>query len=939
MHHTTTPPARPRRSRDWASLALTSCLALTLTLAVTACGSDSEKSLIATAKSLSDKKDHRGAVVQYKTVLQKSPGNIEVRYLLGKALLDAGDPTNAALELGKALEKNYAADEVVPALARALLLSGDVKKLTSQFGDTRLEDRTAIASLKSSLATAWGVLGDRERTEQAIVAAVAAKPDFGPAIILQARLMAGKGLYDKAIEVVDQLLVREPTLFEAQHLKGEILWHTKGDSKAAADAFRKSLAIEKAYVPSHLALVQIALRERNFPAAKAQSEALRTALPKHPQTTFVDAQIAFYERDFLKARELVQQLLKGAPNHLGVLQLAGAIEGQSGSLLMAQHYFAKAVQISPDLMLARRNLAQTYLRLGQAPKAMETLQPLLASNAPISEAYALAGEAQLQLGDPKGAEANFIKASKLAPDNVRVRTALALTALARGEDTSGFAELNALSAKDKDTFVDMAIVSVRLKRREYDLALRAAEAMAKKQPDNATVFNTMGRVQLARKDYAAARAAFESALKIDPAMFGAVASLAGLDMLEKRPDQAQARLEASIKRDPRNHLARITLAELRVNANAPADEVNRILTDAIKASPAEPGPRLMLIDRTLRAKQFKDALALAQDAAAVLPADPDVLDALGRTQAESGDKQQAVSTFKRLAAADPRSGLAWVRLADVYKGTGDTALAENALKKALEIQPELAAAQGGLMDLLLAANRSNDALDVAKRMQVRRPQDSAGYIFEAAMHMRNKQPEAAIEAFKNGQAKTGGTSDIAVSLHKAYTVLGRHADADALAVSWLKAKNEDVAFEYQVALASITRGDLPTAEERLKRIVARRPGHALALNNLAWVLAVRGKPGAVEHARKAVELLPSRPALMDTLAMALAANQQVNEALAIQKQAVDLSPNDLGLRLNLAKIAVQAGDAVLARKELNALDAVGANLPYRAEVLKLMKQL
>jgi cellulose synthase operon protein C len=929
-------------SLTFKSLAARRLVALTAvisSLTLVACGSDSAKSLVASGKELSAKRDFKGAVVQYKSALQKDPKSTETRYLLGKALLDAGDPTNAVVELSKALDQNYAADDVVPALARALLLTGETKKLTTLFADTRLDDRLAIASLKSSLATAWGMQGDRERTEQAVVAAVAAKPDYGPAVILQARLMAGRGEYDKAIEVVDQLVAREPRLYEAWHLKGEILWHTKNDPKAAEVAFRKALEIERAYVPSHLALVQIPLRERDFAGAKAQSKLLRAALPKHPQTTFVDAQIAFFERDFLQARELIQQLLKGAPNHLGVLQLAGAIEGQSGSLLMAQHYFGKAVQISPDLLVARRNLAQTYLRLGQAQKALDTLQPLLTPTGVIPDAFALAGEAQLQLGDPRSAEANFLRAVKLAPDNVRVRTALALSALARGEDASGFAELESMSAKDKDTFVDMAIVSVRLKRRENDLALRAALSMAKKQPENAAVYNTIGRVQMARRDYTAARSAFEQALKLDPQLFGATASLSGLDVLEKRPEQAQARLQATIKAEPRNHLARVALAELRLTSGAPADEVTRILTEAVKASPAEPTPRLMLIERAVKARQYKDALALAQEAAAVLPNDTEVLDALGRAQAESGDRQQALGTFKRLAAADPRSGLAHVRLADVYKNSGDSAAAESALKKALEIQPELYAAQAGLMELLLNGKRNNDALDVARRMQQRRPTDPAGYLFEAAMHLRNKTPDAAIATYKTGLERTGGTSDLAVSLHKAYVAAGRNADADAWGASWMKSHPEDLAFDYQLSLAAISRSDLAGAEERLKRIVVRRPGHALALNNLAWVMTVRGKPGAVEHARRAVEIMPDRPAFMDTLAMALSATQQANEALTIQKRAVDLAPNDLGLRLNLAKIAAQAGDTVLARKELNALDAVGPTLPFREEVVKLLKTL
>jgi hypothetical protein len=45
------------------------------------------------------------------------------------------------------------------------------------------------------------------------------------------------------------------------------------------------------------------------------------------------------------------------------------------------------------------------------------------------------------------------------------------------------------------------------------------------------------------------------------------------------------------------------------------------------------------------------------------------------------------------------------------------------------------------------------------------------------------------------------------------------------------------------------------------------------------------------------------------------------------------------LHLNLAKIAIQAGDKVLARAELDRLLALGPDFAFRAEVVKLAKSL
>ena len=914
-------------------------LAAALVLVLAGCGADSPKALVASGKEFVAKKDHKAAAIQFKSALQADPSSGEARYLLGKAMLDSGDPTGAAVELAKALDQKVDANLVVPELARAMLLMGDYKKLTTLYGEMVLTDKLAQAALKSSVATGWGAMGDRTKTEASIAAALEAAPGYGPAQILSARILAGQREFDAATAVIDKVLAKDPLLYEAWQLKAEILLFSKNDVPGSEALFKKALAAAPSYVPAHLALISSRLRARDVSGAKAQAELLRAVMPKHPQTVFIDAQIAFTQGDLKTARELTQQLMKVAPNHVGVLQLAGAIEGQAGSLVLAETYFSKALQLVPELSLARRNLAQTYLKLGQTVKALEVLQPLLKGTLPDSDAHALAGEAYLRQGNAQAAEAQFTKAVKISPENVRVRTAMALTSLSRGDPNTVFTELQSLSAQSADTFADQAIVSARVKRREFDAALAAVDAMAKKDPGSAAVQELRGRVQLSRKDYVAAREAFEQALKIDPALFVAISNLAGIDMIEKKPDQAVKRLEAAIKADPRNQYAHLALAEVRSRSGASAEEVKGILAEAIKVAPGSASARLQLIELTLRKRQYKEALVAAQEAAAALPNDVSVLDAVGRAQMEAGDVEQAISTFRRLAGVDQKSGAPYVRLADVYLAAGRKPQAETALRKAIEVEPGLVPAQEALVKLMLSGNRQRELLEMARGMQQAAPKNAHGYALEALVHLRSKAVEAAMATFRRGLAVDGVDPDLARLYYASLFKADRAAEADRFGAAWLKDHPDDVAFDYQMATTAITRADLEQAETRLMRVVSKRPNHPLALNNLAWVLAVRGKPGGVAYAQKAVDLMPGRASLIDTLAMALAAEKQFDKALATQKQAVELSPEDNGLHLNLAKIALQAGDKALARKELERLNALGPDFAYRKEVVSLMKTL
>jgi cellulose synthase operon protein C len=936
------PTSTQRQAPAWTrklSLPWVLILAASLSVPLMGCNRDTPQSLIASGKQFVEKKDHRAAVIQFKAALQLNGQSGEARYLLGQALLDSGDALGATNELTRALDLKYAPDKVVPAMARALLQTGEHVKLTSQLGNIVLENKLAAADLRTSIAAAWSARGERPMADEAIRTALETVPDFGPALTLQTRLLAGDRSFDKALEITEKLLKNDPKLLDAWLLKGDILRAARKDNKGAEAAFRQALSIDKTFVAAHLAIVAMKLAEpMDLAGAKAQADALRAVLPGHPQSMYVDAAVAFNAKDLAKARELSQLLMRMAPTNLGILQLAGAIESQLGSLALAESFFAKALQIDGDQRSARRGLAQVYLRLGQYPKVLQTLQPMLGSEGNDAEAQAMAGEAAMRMGNPRASEAFFNRAAQLNPGDARVGTAVALSRLSRGDISAGFSELQSLANKSPEIYADQALVSSHLRRREFDAALQAANSMLKKQPESSTALETLGRVQVERKDYPAARGAFEQALKKDPGLFVAVSALAALDLVEGQPEAAQKRLEASVQADPRNPYSLMALAELSSRRDLPLDDVRKLLTEAISAAPSDPAPRLQLIEFNLSKRQYREALAAAQEAGIALPNNANVLDAVGRAQMEAGNIEQALNTFRKMAAVDTKSALPYTRLADVYKSSGKRGDAEVALKKALEIEPGLVRAQAGMADLLFASGRKAESLAYIQTLKKERPNEPSGYLIEGAYQRRVKNIDAAVAAYRSGLEKTND-GILARELYITLISNNRVPDGDRFGTTWIKAHPEDASFEYLLSDLNIRRGAYELAEAQLKRVVAQFPDNAMAWNNLAWTVASRGKPGAPELAQKAVALAPTNPTMLDTLAYTLVAEKRFDDALAAQKRAVELAPNLNPLRLNLARIATQAGDKTLARDELSRLKALGAAYKQQAEVKKLLESL
>lgn len=914
---------------------LIAVIAALVTLLAGGCTQSSPDSLIASGKEHSAKDNHKAAVIQFKAALQLAPGRADARVLLGKALLAAGELDGAVVELTKAMQDASLADEALPLLSTALLQSEDYKKLVNRYSDVALQNPVAQATLKTNIAVAWNALGDSAKREAALAAAASAVPNFGPAQLLRVRLLANKGQFDDALTLLDAVLADKSASPDAWQLRGEMLSIAKADFKGAEVAFRHALVARKTYAPAYASLIAIRLEQRDLQGAKRLFDDMRLVLPNHPVTAIVDAQLALLDQQPARARELVQRLLVVFPENQGILLLAGAIEAQLGAATQAAAYFGKALHIEPSLDVARRNLAATESRLGQHARALQTLKPLLTAASPKAETLSLAGDAELRMGNAEAAERYYLRAARLDPENSRLQTVTALMRMSRGDSAAGLAALQAISNASSDTYAEEALFAARLKRREYELALETLDAMAKKRPNSATVQELQGQVHLARRDLVAARQAFDRAHAIDSALFGAVSGLVTVDLLEGKYSEAIRRLEASVAANPGNSVALVALAELKARQGSPISEVKKLFADAVAASPTADEPRLRLIDFLLRRRQFKDALTAAQEAVTVLPANAQVLEAAGLAQMRVGDFEQAANTFRKLAAATPNSPGPYMRLAEVYTISGKPDKAETAVSKALELDPDMAPAQAALVELLVASNRRRDALEYIRRIKQAKPRQSVGYALEAAYHLRLRDTSASVTSLREGLTKTG-SPELAGRLYKQLVDARRTVEADQFAAQWMKQHPEDAAFEYLLAERNIVAGDFRLAEERLRRVVAATPNNALALNNLAWLLVNSGGKGALGFAQRAIDISPDQPVLLDTLASALAAEKQLPQAIETQRRAVELAPDNAHLKLNLAKLALLAGDKGLARAELQTLQKLGADFDRQAEVTKLL---
>ncbi|HRD94826.1 MAG TPA: PEP-CTERM system TPR-repeat protein PrsT [Rubrivivax sp.] len=917
---------------------VTLALLAVLAAGFSGCGGESTQDLVSSAKAKLEKEDSKGAVIQLKTALQQSPQSAEARYLLGKALLAEGRTGEAMVELEKARDLKHPDNAVLPLLAQGMLAMRQIKKLTDVYGNTSLTDPIAHAALKALVASAFGAQGKLDLCEANVKQALQLDAKNATARLLNAHLMAGRGEMDLALAVLEGLLAEQPKNAQAWRVKGDILALGKRDAVGGSAAYKQALQLQPKYTAAHVSLINAALQRGDMVAFKTAVDEMSKALPGHPDTLLYEAQSALVVKNFAVARNITQKLLRAAPENALVLQTAGAVELDSGSLAQAERHLSKALQFEPRLLAARRLLAEAHLRSGLPDKALVDLKPLLEQPNVSAAVLAAAAGARLQNGQLAEAESLFARAAKLAPDDPKLSTALALTQIAKGNTQGGFAELESIAARDSGTYSDMALISARLKQNDLNAALQALDRLQKKQPNSAVVHQIRGQIHVRHNDLAAARASFERANALDPKYFPALASLVDLDVVDKKPEAAIARLEAELSREPGNYRALGILASLRQRTGAPPESIKALLAAAVKASPDQVAPRLLHGEYLLGVRDFSGAKAAAQDAISAIPNDLQLLDLLGRAQLAAGEAQQALSAFGKVASAHPESAEAQLRLAEAQIQGKDTAGATRSLRKVLEIDPRSVSAQTRLVQLALADRRTEEAIRIAKSVQRQQPRKAAGYLLEGEVHAFLRKPGPALAAFR-AAFELEKSSVLAMRVHSATRLAISSADADRFALAWLKDHPKDVAFLIHLGVMAMDDRQLEAAERHFKAVVALQADTPSALNNLAWVLLQQGKPGALEHAERANFLAPDQAAYMDTLAAALAAEGQHVKALDLQRRALARAPEGAaaGYRLRLAKLLLKTGDSAKARTELETLKALGDKFPGQDEVTALLK--
>ena len=515
---------------------------------------------------------------------------------------------------------------------------------------------------------------------------------------------------------------------------------------------------------------------------------------------------------------------------------AGNAALRAGDKNRAVAEFARAVQLAPDNVPSRLNLASVYLDLKQPDKAVPHLRAVAArepNNVGVQFTLARALLSQRKLDEALP----FLRRTvQLAPREREARVILAQVLFDKKQPQDAYKQWASLAQENpKDIEAQMqaaALANDVLKQPvQAQKWLRRAVAAAPREPQPALM---LGQVLLSQKDAKGAASVLSRAARNNPDNFAIYPLLADARTAIGDTKGAASALQSALaklpagKTDAQKREIRATEGALRLALGrtlGTTKQTKAARVEFVKAAqllPRDPQARalgaiaaLQLGDKTGAIQGFKSALTL----------DPKRLDdrkTLAQLLADGKQWKQADAQFALYNQAKPNDAEALLQWSQVARQLKNPKLQAQILGKAVKVAPKNAAAW---TQLALAQRESGDkrgALTSFTRLNVIKPNDADALYETARLQSELGDNTAALNNFKSVIGARPQATQAYPALLEAADKAGQSADARQFLVREM-AQKENVAALKQVLNFYQNKKQSEQARAFLTDLVARAP--------------------------------------------------------------------------------------------------------------------
>jgi tetratricopeptide (TPR) repeat protein len=418
--------------------------------------------------------------------------------------------------------------------------------------------------------------------------------------------------------------------------------------------------------------------------------------------------------------------------------------------------------------------------------------------------------------------------------------------------------------------------------------------------------------------------AYKKAYALDPKSPVIGERLAEMYWKAQRIKDAVTEAQGILKRDPddvqsRRLLGRIYLRSLGdlSAGNSQSDVVNKAIEqyrEIYRLDPSDTESALWLA-RLYRLKNEHDKAE--QVLRTILKNDPEnelSVEQLTQLLMDEGKSAEAVTLLEGITAHSPSPVLLDL-LGDAYTQAHELAKAEQAYRKAQELDPSELSHQRGLGQTLLAEEKYAEALTVYQKISDLMPDDSDVYLRIAQIYRELHELNKAEENLVKARQYAPGSLEVMYNEAMLYQAQGRYEDAIRVlsdAVTGIKSQSpvqptrrRSLAIlyqqlgqlyrdtqNYQAAIFTYEElGHLGEEEDRRARMMI-----------MDTYRAAKDLPKALQTGKEALTKYPADPAIRASEALLLGENGQTEEAVKILRTQLRGTEGDRETYLNIAQV-------------------------------------
>ncbi len=360
--------------------------------------------------------------------------------------------------------------------------------------------------------------------------------------------------------------------------------------------------------------------------------------------------------------------------------------------------------------------------------------------------------------------------------------------------------------------------------------------------------------------------------------------------------------------------------------------------DGLVPQQDNPGPALARA-RLLAAQDKPDAATalLARTLSAHPKATVDVNLTQARIDLDRKYLRRAAEAFAKAAEAAPKDDRAPI-LGEMARGFVTAGKAG----EATPVLERFATASGNtaitllLAENLIQSNRKSDAISLLDRVIAATPDVAQAHLMRAIVLRGEKRvSEARLSMRKSVTIDPSNAGAWHMLADLTHDIEGDKAMLRVLREG-LEHNPTDANLLLGVGSLSYSQGDVASASDIFRRMVARFPDNPLALSNsaLADLDLGRDTAAAREKLEKAVKLAPRTPAVVDTWGWMLHKTGQTAEAIGLLARVAQAAPDDGGVLYHLGIAYAADGQDGLARAALRKALALGVPLHYREDIVR-----